>query len=205
VTTDPVPAAHTPERKGERTRRRILQAARSEFGRLGYERATIRGIADTASVDKSSVIQYFGSKDALFREAVHWHIRIDELADEDPTRTAENYLRGLLGRWAADQDSALSVLLRASMTSAEAAELLRRHVTTEVIDRVAGRMDDPEARLRAAVFAAVMMGIVSQRYLLRLPDLADAPLEDVLRMVTPLVRSLIAPDIIAPDVTPPPV
>lgn len=199
MTTDPGPASHTPERKGERTRRRILQAARSEFGRRGYERATIRGIAETASVDKSSVIQYFGTKDALFREAVNWHIRIDELADEDPARTAENYLRGLLGRWAADEDSPIAVLLRASMTSAAAAELLRQHVTREAIDRVAARMDDPDARLRAAVFAAVMMGIVSQRYLLRLPDLADAPLEDVLRIATPLVRSLIAPDPLAPE------
>jgi AcrR family transcriptional regulator len=186
------PAA--PERKGERTRRRILQAARTEFGRHGYEKATIRGIALTASVDKASVIGYFGTKEALFREAVHWHARIDELADDDPGRTADNYLRALLGRWAADEDSPMSVLLRAGMTSAEAAELLRRHVTSEVVDRVADRIEGPDARLRAAIFAAVMMGIVSQRYLLRLPDLADAPLEDVLRIAVPLVRGVIAPE-----------
>ncbi|WP_327287022.1 TetR/AcrR family transcriptional regulator [Streptomyces sp. NBC_01198] len=188
---DPPPV---PERKGERTRRRILQAARTEFGRHGYEKATIRGIALTASVDKASVIGYFGTKEALFREAVHWHARIDELADDDPGRTAEAYLRALLGRWAAEEDSPMSVLLRAGMTSAQAAELLRRHVTSEVVDRVADRIEGPDARLRAAVFAAVMMGIVSQRYLLRLPDLADAPLEDVLRIAVPLVRGVIAPE-----------
>lgn len=186
-------APDVPERKGERTRRRILQAARTEFGRYGYEKATIRGIALAACVDKASVIGYFGTKEALFREAVHWHARIDELADDDPGRTAENYLRALLGRWAAEEDSPMSVLLRAGMTSAEAADLLRRHVTSEVVDRVADRIEGPDARLRAAVFAAVMMGIVSQRCLLRLPDLADAPLEDVLRIAVPLVRGVIAP------------
>ncbi|NUS10526.1 MAG: TetR/AcrR family transcriptional regulator [Streptomyces sp.] len=182
------------ETKGERTRRRILQAARTEFGRYGYDRATIRGIARTASVDKASVIGYFGTKEALFREAVHWHVRIDELADPDPHRTADNYLRAVLGLWAAQEDSPMSVLLRAGMTSAQAAELLRRHITREVVDRVAARVEGPDARLRAAVFAAVMMGIVSQRCLLRLPDLADAPLDDVLRVAVPLISAVLAPE-----------
>lgn len=193
TTVEPTAPARA-ETKGERTRRRILQAARAEFGRHGYEKATIRGIARAACVDKASVIGYFGTKDALFREAVHWHARIDELADADPDRTADNYLRALLGRWAAEEDSPMSVLLRASMTSAEAAELLRRHITGEVVDRVAARIEGPDARLRAAVFAAVMMGVVSQRYLLRLPDLAEAPLEDVLRIAVPLVRAVMAPE-----------
>ncbi|MGK5639744.1 TetR family transcriptional regulator [Streptomyces sp. URMC 126] len=182
-----------PERKGERTRRRILQAARGQFARLGYERATIRGIAAAAEVDKSSVINYFGTKQALFREAVHFSIPIDELTTDDPSRTVENYLRGMLGTWAADPDSPMAVLMRASMTSDEAAELLRRHVTAEAVDQVAANMDAPDARLRAGLFAAIMMGIATQRYVLCLPDVAEADLEDVLRIATPVVRSLIAP------------
>ncbi|MDY6999373.1 MAG: TetR/AcrR family transcriptional regulator, partial [Actinomycetota bacterium] len=35
----------TAERKGQRTRRRILERARAVFAEVGYERATIRGIA----------------------------------------------------------------------------------------------------------------------------------------------------------------
>ena len=61
-----LPAA---ERKGQRTRRRILETARAVFAEVGYERATIRGIAAAAEVDKSSIIKYFGTKEALFREA----------------------------------------------------------------------------------------------------------------------------------------
>ena len=68
------------ERKGARTRRRILEAARGVFADVGYERATIRLIAAAAGVDKSSVIQYFGTKQGLFREAVHWDIPTAELA-----------------------------------------------------------------------------------------------------------------------------
>ena len=186
------PAAAT--RKGERTRRRILEAARQVFAQLGYERATVRRIASVAGVDKSSVIQYFGTKQKLFQEAVHWRMRIDELTTPDPARTAENYMRAMLGSWAADPNSPMVVLLRASLTSEEAARLLREHVTTESIDRVAAHLNADDARLRAALGGAMMFGIAIQRYLLRMPDLAQADLEDVLRLATPLVRSLLAPE-----------
>ncbi|MET9388173.1 TetR family transcriptional regulator [Streptomyces sp. NPDC002928] len=181
-------------RKGERTRRRILEAARRKFGEVGYERATIRAIAAEADVDKSSVIQYFGSKDGLFREAVRWDIPIAELTTDDPAQTVENYLRGMLGAWAADPDSPMAVLLRASMTSEEAAELLRSHVTAQGVEPVAATVTAGDARLRAALSSAMMMGIASQRYLLRMPDLATADTEDILRIVVPVFRSLIAPD-----------
>ncbi len=182
------------ERKGERTRRRILEGARRKFAEVGYERATIRAIAAEADVDKSSVIQYFGSKQGLFREVVHWDIPIAELTTDDPGQTVENYLRAMLGAWGADPDSPMAVLLRASMTSEDAADLLRAHVTGQAVDPLAATVDSPDARLRAALSGAMMMGIASQRYLLRMPDLATADLEDILRIVVPVFRSLIAPE-----------
>ena len=98
----PSAEAALPERKGERTRRRILAAARRRFAEVGYERATIRAIAAEAGVDKSSVMQYFGSKQELFREAVRWHIPHDELTTDDPRQVVENHLRAMLGNWAAE-------------------------------------------------------------------------------------------------------
>ncbi|WP_231904981.1 TetR/AcrR family transcriptional regulator [Streptantibioticus cattleyicolor] len=172
----------------------MLAAARRKFAEVGYERATIRAIAAEADVDKSSVIQYFGTKQDLFREAVHWHIPIEELTSTDPARTVENYLRGMLGAWAADPDSPMAVLLRTALTSEEAAETLRRHITAEAVTPLAATVAAPDARLRAALSGAMMMGIASHRYLLRMPDLAEADLEDVLRVAAPLFRALIAPD-----------
>lgn len=95
------------------------------FAEVGYEEATIGGIAAAADVDNSSVIQYFGSKSNLFREAVHWRVPVDELTVDSPAQTAENYPRGLLSGWAAAPDGAMAVLLRNSMTSEDALELLR--------------------------------------------------------------------------------
>lgn len=181
------------ERKGQRTRRRILDAARGVFAQVGYERATIRGIAAAAGVDKSSVIQYFGTKQALFREAVHWDIPIAEPTSDDATETTENLARGMLAAWAADPNSPMAVLVRTSMTSEDAAELLRTHITAQSVDAMAANIDAPDARLRAALAGAMLMGIVSQRYILRMPDLRDADVEDILRLIIPLVRTLLHP------------
>src|SRR5712691_5181446 len=52
------------------TREKILAAARSQFGRHGYESATIRGIASAARVDPKLVLHYFESKEGVFEAAM---------------------------------------------------------------------------------------------------------------------------------------
>lgn len=182
------------ERKGLRTRRRILEAARSVFADVGYERATIRGIAATAGVDKSSVIQYFRTKQGLFREAVHWDIPVAELTSDDATETTDNLVRGMLAAWAADPNSPMAVLLRTAMTSEDAAEILRTHITAQSVDTMAATIGAPDARLRAALAGAMLMGIVSQRYILKMPDVMDADVEDIVRLITPLIQALLDPE-----------
>lgn len=198
MTTRREPAAgaeSTPaaERKGQRTRRRILETARAVFAEVGYERATIRGIASTAGVDKSSIIKYFGSKQELFEEAVHWEIPMAELTSGDAAETVENYTRAMLTAWASDPNSPMAVLLRTSMTSEAAADILRRHITAQAIDPVSTAIDAPNARLRAALIGAILMGVASQRFILRMPDVADADIEAVLQLIAPLLQSLIDP------------
>jgi AcrR family transcriptional regulator len=181
------------ERKGQRTRRQILEAARAVFGDVGYERATIRGIASAANVDKSSIVKYFGTKQKLFEEAVTWTIPIHDVVSEDPSQTAQNLARGMLAAWAADPNSPMAVLLRASMTSEDAAQILRTHITYHAISAIATTIDTPDARLRAALIGAMLMGIASQRYLLRMPDLVDVDTEHILRLITPALRAVIDP------------
>jgi AcrR family transcriptional regulator len=181
------------ERKGQRTRRQILEAARAVFGEVGYERATIRGIAAAANVDKSSIVKYFGTKQKLFEEAVTWTIPIHDVVSEDPSQTAQNLARGMLAAWAADPNSPMAVLLRASMTSEDAAQILRTHITYHAISAIATTINTPDARLRAALIGAMLMGIASQRYLLRMPDLVDVDTEHILRLITPALRAVIDP------------
>lgn len=54
-------------RDAERTRRRILEAARREFGKKGFDGARVGEIARQAGVNKGLIFYYFQNKEELFR------------------------------------------------------------------------------------------------------------------------------------------
>ena len=52
----------------------------------GYERATVRDIAASASIDPALVIRYFGSKEALFVRAADFELRLPDLTQTEPSQ-----------------------------------------------------------------------------------------------------------------------
>jgi AcrR family transcriptional regulator len=56
--------------RGERTLRKILDAALEEFGEKGFSEGSIVGITSRARVALGTFYTYFDSKDAVFRELV---------------------------------------------------------------------------------------------------------------------------------------
>ena len=63
----------------EATRRAVLDAARSLFGRKGYAQTSVDEIADAARVTKGAVYHHFAGKEALFR-AVHAEVEAEAQA-----------------------------------------------------------------------------------------------------------------------------
>ncbi|MEU6538368.1 TetR family transcriptional regulator [Streptomyces sp. NPDC047000] len=59
-----------PRRDASATREALLTAAHSRFIRLGYERTTLRDVANEAGVNVALVKRYFGSKEGLFKAAL---------------------------------------------------------------------------------------------------------------------------------------
>jgi len=74
------PAATRP-RRSDATRAAILAAARERFAADGYERATIRAIAETAGIDPAMVMRYYGSKEKLFATAADFDLRLPDAVD----------------------------------------------------------------------------------------------------------------------------
>jgi AcrR family transcriptional regulator len=62
----------------EATRRAVLDAARSLFGRQGYAQTSVDEIADAARVTKGAVYHHFPGKEALFR-AVYAAVQAEAL------------------------------------------------------------------------------------------------------------------------------
>jgi AcrR family transcriptional regulator len=82
------------QRQAAETRRRILEAARSQFESCGYALTTLEAIAEIADVSPKTVTALFGSKRTLLAEVINPEAfntstqqLIEELrATEDPSR-----------------------------------------------------------------------------------------------------------------------
>jgi len=71
-------------RDPERTRARILDAAKVEFGAKGFAGARVSDIADRAGVNKQLISYYFGGKEGLYTELNNqWRQVSDQLSSAD--------------------------------------------------------------------------------------------------------------------------
>ncbi|MDN5920020.1 MAG: TetR family transcriptional regulator, partial [Pseudonocardia sp.] len=84
-------------RSAEETRRALLAAAGELFTSAGYDRTSVRAIAERAGVNQSLLFRYFGNKEALFAQVVAAQ-GLDVLHGGPPEELLERTLRSILLR-----------------------------------------------------------------------------------------------------------
>lgn len=175
----------------EDTRQQILAAARSRFGALGFERATIRGIAEQAGVDPALVIHHFTNKRTLFITAHELPIDpgpfLAALAAQPRETHGEQITRMYLMRFAVPGSPVLS-LLRAAATNEDAAAMVRGFVETTLFEHGTPLVEGPDPELRLALMVSQLAGAVIAREILGLTALRERPLEDIVGEVAPVIQ-----------------
>ncbi|WP_240642094.1 TetR family transcriptional regulator [Microbacterium sulfonylureivorans] len=174
-------------------RERILSAAIEEFGEAGYDGATIRGIAARAGVDSALVHHYFGTKADLFGETIGAPMRPDlalpEILEGPEDEVGERIVRYILEAWEQPEVRRRGVvLLRTAIGNKLTTPLLAGFLSRELLSRIARALDVPDAELRATLVASQVAGILIARYVLRLPALAEASVDDVVERVGPTIQ-----------------
>lgn len=180
----------------------VLAAAKSRFAADGYDKTTLRAIADEAGVDAAMVLYLFGSKDQLFRESLRLIIDPDVLVraltgtDDDEDDIGTRMVRTYLGVWEGPDSAATMRMMLASATSnPDALDAFRSFMQSYVLTAVSGVLGgDEHARLRAMLAASSLVGTAVLRYLIGVPPLADLPTEDVVRLVAPTVTRYLTAD-----------
>jgi AcrR family transcriptional regulator len=175
-------------RNAEATRADILAAARRRFGADGYERTTLRAVAADVGVDAALVIRYFGTKQELFAAAADFTLHLPDLSDVDPEAVGEVLLPCFFAVW--EQDTTFLALLRAAMTSQQAAETMRKVFATQVAPVLAAVAPDHPAE-RAGLMGAFVVGLATTRYVLANPAVADLGRDDLIRWAAPVVRTIL--------------
>ncbi len=175
--------------RSQPARDRILAAATSVFAREGYDRATIRAIADEAQVNPAIVIRYYGSKEELFVAATPLDLRAEGLIGVPRDRVGEALVRHVLARWDDPVTGAeLAGLLRASVSHEAARARIVAVFDGQVRGLVAALMPAGDADAVAALIAAQILGLALTRYVLRLPGVAALPAEAIVREVGAAVQ-----------------
>ena len=184
------------------TREAILDAARRAFAELGYQQATVRGVAELAGVDPALVHHYFGTKQALFVAAVQLPVNpVEQLAAvlaDDPEQAGQRLVEVFLSIWdhAADR-SPLLAIVRSAVGDEHAAAMLREFITEEVLGQIAHRLGSPDARLRATLVGSQVIGLALARYIVKVEPLASAPAAQVATAVGPNLQRYLTGDLAA--------
>lgn len=177
------------------TRSEILDAAKRVFGKMGYDRATVRGIATEAGVDVSLIYHYFGTKDQLFAASIDIPIPAAEalraVFTEDPEDLGRRLAETFFFVWEQEtaRASLLGILRSAMGGEHQAAEAFRQFLTTSVLEQIAPLIDGESPRLRALLMASQLVGVAMTRYVMRLEPIASAPIGDIVELVAPRIQS----------------
>lgn len=133
------------------TKSRILDAAQAEFSSLGFDGASIRGIAEKASVQLASVRYHFGSKDDLWRAVFARHAEnvtrrrdgfYKKLENHHGTPTAADIAEAMLGpalgvRFGTEGERSFSKLMANTMSNPdERSTRLTRELFDPAVDGI---------------------------------------------------------------------
>lgn len=174
-------------------RARIAAAAVHEFGEHGYDGATVRSIAARAEVDPALVHHYFGAKADLFAEVTDFPLRPDlevprilrgprEAAGERIVRfVLESFERPAVRRRGV-------IMLRTAISGRLTAPLLTGFLSRELLPRIAAELDAPDAALRASLVASQIAGLLITRYVVKLPSVADATIDELVAHLGPTLQ-----------------
>lgn len=174
-------------------RERIVAAALHEFGEHGYDGATVRAIAAGAEVDAALVHHYFGTKADLFAEVAGFPVRPDievpAILRGPRDEVGERIVRFVLEAFERPDVRKRGVMvLRTAVSGKLTAPLVTGFLSRELIPRIADALDGPDARERASLVASQIAGLLITRYIVKLPALVEAPIDDLVARIGPTIQ-----------------
>jgi AcrR family transcriptional regulator len=175
------------------TRRRILAVARQAFATRGYDATSLRAIATQAQVDPALVIHYFGTKEGLFVSATGLPAELPGILESLAALPDHDFARVLVQSYVKLIDSdksrnAIIALVRSAVSNEKAATVLRDLLTSGLLRVIAQRISQPDAQLRASLVAAHLIGIATQRHVIRLEPLVKASPDEIAALAAPAIE-----------------
>ncbi|TDC03187.1 TetR/AcrR family transcriptional regulator [Nonomuraea longispora] len=183
-------------RSGSVNRQRILEVAAERFAADGFQRSTIKAIAADAGVDTAMIHYFFGSKQGLYDAILNRHETIRDPVAELLADGLEHFGERLVRRFLQVNENnepgdRVAALVRMAVVDPEPAALLRDFIETEFTPSLARHLDLPDARVRAGLISAQLVGVAVTRHQLRIEPLTSASPETIVALVAPIIQRLL--------------
>ncbi|WP_211762324.1 TetR/AcrR family transcriptional regulator [Kutzneria sp. CA-103260] len=178
-------------RDPEAKRAAILAAARSVFAEHGYDKATIRQIAERAGVTHGLVMMHFATKAKLFVAAVPaQHLADKVVGDVEglPERVARAYVERMTS---AEGCNPFIALVRGAATDQDDAKSLLRAMRETSVEIYRGMLDDEDVPQRADMLGALFMGVAYSRHVLADGPIAAMTPDELIRYMTRAIRAIL--------------
>ena len=157
---DPPPVRR---RNPVKTRSAILESARKNFARDGYDGVGVREIATAAGVDSALISRYFGGKEGLFRAVLESATRPGAMYCGDAAAFSARMAELMVGEDSDPPELDQIMIAVRSASSPKAAEILRQMADEKGDEPVAQWMGDPDGIVRARLLGAILMGLGAAR------------------------------------------
>jgi AcrR family transcriptional regulator len=160
----------------------IVDTARSQFSRFGYEGTTMRTIAQEAETDSALIHHFFLTKEGLFQAAIRGAFNPPDLVERslagERTGAGERIARIFLNFWEEPEAQQRLVGMLRSVTAVEtAAAMVHGFLGDEVLYPLVVAFGHGNPRLRAALLGSRLIGLATTRYVLGVEPLASLPAE----------------------------
>lgn len=180
----------------------IRTAATTLFTERGYEATGIRDIAALADVNPALVIRHFGSKESLFIQTVDNSATLREILEGPIDDLGRRVVRRVLAGGQRDGLSVFGIIVRAS-GRADIREHLRTSLIEHFVAPLVPLLDGPHAELRAHLFVAQFVGLLSAIVLYDDRFLGDYSVDDAVELYGAGLQGLLN-GVARPDAPPSP-
>ena len=156
------------------TKAKIAKIAARQFSEIGYDKTTIRSVAEASQVDPKLVMHYFGNKEKLFASTMAMPLEASAaltLLSLVPKKQWGARITDVV--WLSKKSKASRVLvgiIRASASEDKAAEMLRDFYTENLFNPMLATLNVDNKEIRSVMLSSLMVGYTFNNEILNLFD-----------------------------------
>lgn len=188
-----------PKGSNRDTKSRISKIAAKQFSEIGYEKTTIRSVAEASNVDPKLIMHYFGNKEKLFASTMtmpqeaaaamtllniipkkYWGARITDIVWLSKKTKSTKTLVGII---------------RASASEEKAAEMLREFYSENLFNPMLKSLKVDNKEIRSVMLSSLMVGFTFNNEILNLFEYLGVPDKKSKSLFAKTVQAILTSDL----------